>query len=212
MPVAWRACAFFILSRICCAACQRSPPSHHHVRLLDRLLPWLESEPLPLPASLLLPLTWANITGAAAAVELATETALRYAAKLCALPANPFCRINWQLFAARGETRQTLFTSRQKKAATLHAAKKLALALSLCIYLSLTKAAGSCSQIRRSFSGHSVCSQTCICQIKILWSRHIVATTTRQTEAAPRNSSVSSAVLSFLCPANKLGITTVTCG
>lgn len=137
MPLAWRACAFFILSRICCAACQRSPPSHHHVRLLDRLLPWLESEPLPLPASLLLPLTWANITGAAAAaVELATETALRYAAKLCALPANPFCRINWQLFAARGETRQTLFTSRQKKAATLHAAKNLALALSL--YLSFS--------------------------------------------------------------------------
>lgn len=87
----------------------------------------------------------------------------------------------------------------------------LSLSVTLCIYLSLTKAAGS-SQIRRSFSGHSVCSQTCICQIKILWSRHIVATTTRQTEAAPRNSSVSSAVLSFLWPVNKLGITTVTCG
>lgn len=132
MPVAWRACAFFILSRICCAACQRPPP-HHHVRLLDRLLP--QSEPLPLPSFLPLPFTWANIAGAAA-VELATETALRYAAKLCALPANPFCRINWQLFAARGETRQTLFTSRQKKAATLHAAKKLSLALFL--YLSFS--------------------------------------------------------------------------
>lgn len=70
-------------------------------------------------------------------MELATETALRYAAKLCALPANPFCRINWQLFAARGETRQTLFTSRQKKAATLHAAKKLALALSLSLFVSI---------------------------------------------------------------------------
>lgn len=115
-------------------------------------------------------------------------------------------------FLQRVAKRDKLCSQVDRKRRQLCTQQRNSHSLSLCSYLSLTKAAGSCSQIRRSFSGHSVCSQTCICQIKILWSRHIVATTTRQTEAAPRNSSVSSAVLLFLWPANKLGIITVTCG
>lgn len=122
---AWRvrACAFFILSRIW----------HHHVRLLDRLP---QSEPLPLPVSLLLPFTRANIARngklepGAGYRELVTGNWELH----CAMPQN-FASCRWQIpfVALTGN----FFTARSDKLCSQVDRKRQQLSLSLSLTLSL---------------------------------------------------------------------------